>query len=154
MHKTKNLHEKIVIFSLKKRLLFFSIRSGQLSYFDTHFCGAESNNDTKTIFVFSFIIKTKKFTPKLHISHLINGWCWVFLALCLMLYLCICVFLYLYFCICAFDTWEYHFWYTWTILFSKIYYMLGLSGTLSYAVFVYLCVCVFVYLYLGWEGLY
>ena len=74
MHKTKNLHEKIVIFSLKKRLLFFSIRSGQLSYFDTHFCGAESNNDFKTIFVFSFIIKTKKFTPKLHISHLINGW--------------------------------------------------------------------------------
>ena len=71
--------------------------------------------------------------------------CWVFLALCLMLYLCICVFLYLYFCICAFDTWEYHFWYTWTILFSKIYYMLGLSGTLSYAVFVYLCVCVFVF---------
>ena len=80
--------------------------------------------------------------------------CWVFLALCLMLYLCICVFLYLYFCICAFDTWEYHFWYTWTILFSKIYYMLGLSGTLSYAVLVCLCVCVFVYLYLGWEGLY
>ena len=29
--------------------------------------------------------------------------------------------------------------------------MLGLSGTLSYAVFVYLCVCVFVYLYLGNE---
>ena len=77
--------------------------------------------------------------------------CWVFLAHCLMLYLCNCVFLYLYFCICAFDTWEYHFWYTWTILFSKIYHMLGLSGTLSYAVFVYLCVCVFVYLYLGWE---
>ena len=76
--------------------------------------------------------------------------CWVFLALCLMLYLCICVFLYLYFCICAFDTWEYHFWYTWTILFSKLYYMLGLSGTLSYAVFVYcvfvyLCICIFVF---------
>ena len=45
-------------------------------------------------------------------------------------------------------TWEYHFWYTWTILFSKIYYMLGLSGTLSYAVFVYLCICVVVFLYL------
>ena len=42
-------------------------------------------------------------------------------------------------------TWEYHFWYTWTILFSKIYHMLGLSGTLSYAVFVYLCICIFVY---------
>ena len=45
-------------------------------------------------------------------------------------------------------TWEYHFWYTWTILFSKIYHMLGLSGTLSYAVFVYLCIFVFVFLYL------
>ena len=65
----------------------------------------------------------------------------------LIVYLCICVFVYLYFCICAFDTWEYHFWHPWTILFSKIYHMVGLSGTLSYAVFVYLCVCVFVYLY-------
>ena len=45
-------------------------------------------------------------------------------------------------------TWEYHFWYTWTILFSKIYHMLGLSGTLSYAVFVYLCIFVFVFVYL------
>ena len=39
-------------------------------------------------------------------------------------------------------------WYPWTILFSKIYHMLGLSGTLPYAVFVYLCICVFVFLYL------
>ena len=39
-----------------------------------------------------------------------------------------------------------------TILFSKIYYMVGFSGTLSYAVFVYLCVCVFGYLYLRfWQ---
>ena len=53
----------------------------------------------------------------------------------------------LYLCICTFDKWEYHFWYPWTILFSKIYHMLGLSGTLPYAVFVYLCICVFVYLY-------
>ena len=33
------------------------------------------------------------------------------------------------------------------ILFPKIYHMLGLSGTLSYAVFVYLRIVVFVYLY-------
>ena len=51
--------------------------------------------------------------------------CWVFLALCHMLYLCICVYVYLcilYFCIFnwVFDTWEYHFCYPWTILFSKI----------------------------------
>ena len=58
---------------------------------------------------------------------------------------CICVFVYLYLCICAFDPWEYHFWYPWTILFSKIYHMLGLSGTSSYAVFVYLCICIFVF---------
>ena len=58
-------------------------------------------------------------------------------------YLCICVF-----CICAFDTWDYHFWYPWTILFSKICHTLGLSGTLPYAVFVYLYICVFVFLYL------
>ena len=30
----------------------------------------------------------------------------------------------------------------------KIYYMLGLSGTSSYDVFVYMCICVFVLLYL------
>merc|ERR1712020_372956 len=65
------------------------------------------------------------------------GTCWVFLALRHMLYLCI---LYLYFCICMFDTWEYDFWYPSTILSSKIYHMLGLSGTLSYAVFVCLCI--------------
>ena len=37
------------------------------------------------------------------------------------------------------------FWYPWTILSSKIYNMLGLSGTLSYNVFVYLyfCICLF-----------
>ena len=70
--------------------------------------------------------------------------CWVFLALRHMLYLCI---LYLYFCICAFDTWEYNFWNPWTILFSKIYHMLGLSGTSSYAVFVYLCICVCVFVH-------
>ena len=52
---------------------------------------------------------------------------------------CICVFVYLYFCICMFDTWEYHFWYPWTMLFSKICHMLGLSGTSLYAVFVCLC---------------
>ena len=48
-------------------------------------------------------------------------------------------------CICAFDTWEYNFWYPWTILFLRIYCMLGLSGTSSYAVFVYLylCICTF-----------
>jgi len=71
--------------------------------------------------------------------------CWVFLALRHMLYLCI---LYLYFCICAFDTWEYNFWNPWTILFSKIYHMLGLSGTSSYAVFVYLCILYLYFLYL------
>ena len=32
-----------------------------------------------------------------------------------------------------------------TLLFSKIYHMLGLSGTLSNAVFVYLCICIFVF---------
>ena len=72
---------------------------------------------------------------------------WVFLALPHMLYLCICVFVNLYFCICAFGTWEYNFWYPWTILFSKIYHMLGLSGTSSYAVFVYLCICICVFVY-------
>ena len=41
--------------------------------------------------------------------------------------------------------WECNFWYPWTILFSKICHMLGLSGTLSYAVFVYLCICIFVF---------
>ena len=71
--------------------------------------------------------------------------CWVFLALPHMLYLCICVFVNLYFCICAFSTWEYNFWYPWTILFSKIYHMFGLSGTWSYAVFVYLCICEFIF---------
>ena len=33
----------------------------------------------------------------------------------------------------------------WTILFSKIFHMFGLSGTLSYAVFVCLCICIFVF---------
>ena len=61
-------------------------------------------------------------------------------------YLCIYVFVYLYFCICAFDTWEYNFLHPCTILFSKIYHMLGLSGNSSYAVFVYLCIYVFMYL--------
>ena len=60
----------------------------------------------------------------------------------------ICLFVYLYLCICTFDTWEYHFWYPWTILFSKIYHILGLSGTSSYAVFVYFCISVFVFVYL------
>ena len=60
----------------------------------------------------------------------------------------VCSFVYLYFCICMFDTCDYNFWYPWTILFSKIYHMLGLSGNSSYAVFVYLCIYVFVYLYL------
>ena len=31
--------------------------------------------------------------------------------------------------------------------------MLGLSGTLSYAVFVYLCICVFVFVYLSMRHL-
>ena len=57
---------------------------------------------------------------------------------------CIFVCVYLFFCICMFDTWEYDFCYRWTILSSKIYHMLGLSGTSSYAVFVYLCI---LYLY-------
>ena len=54
----------------------------------------------------------------------------------------------LYFYISLFDSWECHSWYPWTILSSKIYNMLGLSGTLSYTVFVYLCISVFVFLYL------
>ena len=41
---------------------------------------------------------------------------------------------------CMFDTWEYGFCYRWTILSSKIYHMLGLSGTSS---MLYLCLCVF-----------
>ena len=57
-------------------------------------------------------------------------------------YLCICVIVFLYL---RFDTWEHNFWYPWTILFSKIYHMLGFSGTSSYAVFVYLCICIFVF---------
>ena len=57
-------------------------------------------------------------------------------------YLCI---LYLYFCICMFDTREYHFWYPWTILFSKICHMMGLYGTVN---MLYLCICVFVFVYL------
>ena len=32
---------------------------------------------------------------------------------------------------------QHHFWYPWTILFSKMYHLFGLSGTSSYAVFVY-----------------
>ena len=62
----------------------------------------------------------------------------VFLALRHMLYLCI-----LYLCFVLFDTQKYNFWYSWTILFSKIWHMLGLSGTSSYAVFVYLCIWIF-----------
>ena len=61
---------------------------------------------------------------------------------------CICVFCICIFCVCASDTWEYHFWYAWTILFSKIYHMLGLSSTSSYAVFVYLCILYLYFLYL------
>merc|ERR1712173_524897 len=34
------------------------------------------------------------------------------------------------------------------ILFSKIYHILGLSGTSSYAVFVYLCICICVFAHL------
>ena len=60
---------------------------------------------------------------------------------------CICVFVYLYFCICAFGTRKYHFWDPFSILFSKIYHILGLSSTWSFSVFVYLCICVFVFLY-------
>ena len=71
--------------------------------------------------------------------------CWVFLALRHMLYLCICVFVYVYFCICVFDTCEYHFWYPWTILFSKICHMMGLYGTVN---MLYLCICLFVFVYL------
>ena len=74
--------------------------------------------------------------------------CWVFLALRHMLYLCICVFCICIFCICVFDTWEYYFWYPWTILFSKIYHMLGLSSTSSYAIFAYLCILYLYFLYL------
>ena len=40
---------------------------------------------------------------------------------------------------------EYNSWHPWTILFSKICHMLGLSGTSSYAVFVYWCACIFVF---------
>merc|ERR1711981_1255583 len=57
---------------------------------------------------------------------------------------CIFVCVYLYFCICMFDTWEYDFCYPCTTPSSKIYHMLGLSDTSSYAVFVYLCI---LYLY-------
>ena len=57
-------------------------------------------------------------------------WHFVICCICVFVCLCVCVFVYLYFCICAFDTWEYHFWHPWTILFSKIYHMVGLSGTL------------------------
>ena len=51
--------------------------------------------------------------------------------------LCICVFVYLHFCICLFGIWEYHLWYPWIILFSKICHMLGVSGTSLYTEFVY-----------------
>ena len=57
-------------------------------------------------------------------------WHFVICCICVFVCLCVCVFVYLYFCICAFDTWEYHFWHPWTILFSEIYHMVGLSGTL------------------------
>ena len=46
-----------------------------------------------------------------------------------------------------------HFWYPWTILFSKKCHMLGLSGTLSFAVFVYLRISVFVYVYFVFSSL-
>ena len=51
---------------------------------------------------------------------------------------CMCVFLYLYFCIYLFYTWEYNFWYHWTILFSKICHFVICS--ICVFVFVYLCV--------------
>ena len=66
---------------------------------------------------------------------------YVFLALCHIVSLCICVIVYLcicIFCVFVFDTREYNFSFPWTIPFSKMHHMLGLSGTLSYAVFVYL----------------
>ena len=44
--------------------------------------------------------------------------------------------------------WESNFWDPWSILLSKIYHLLGLSGTLSYAVFVYLCICIYVFAHL------
>ena len=51
----------------------------------------------------------------------------------------------LYFGVCMFDTWKYNFWYPWTILFSRIWHMLGVSGSSWYAAFVYLnfCICMF-----------
>ena len=63
---------------------------------------------------------------------------------CICVFVCLCI-LYLYFCICMFDTREYHFWYPWTILFSKICHMMGLYGTVN---MLYLCICVFVFVYL------
>ena len=63
------------------------------------------------------------------------------------------VFVYLYFRICALDTREYHFSYPWTIFFSKIYHMLGLSCTLSCFGFVYLCICAPVFLHLCMRDL-
>ena len=50
-------------------------------------------------------------------------------SFCYLVIWCICVFVYLYFRICMFDSWEYHFWYPWTILFSKIYHILDRSVT-------------------------
>ena len=41
------------------------------------------------------------------------------------------------FCICAFDTWKWNFLYLWTILISKIYHMLVLSGTSSCCISVF-----------------
>ena len=40
---------------------------------------------------------------------------------------------------------QHHFCYPWTILFSKIYHLFGLSGTSSYAVFVYFVFVFFVF---------
>ena len=62
---------------------------------------------------------------------------------------CICVLVYLYFCICSLGTWEYHFWYPWTILFFKNIPHVGSFWHFiicCICVFVYLCICVFVYL--------
>ena len=76
----------------------------------------------------------------------------VILSYAVFVYLCFCEFLFVYLCICicVFDSPEYHVWCPWTLGFSKIQHMLGISGTSSQAVFVYLwiCNCIFVYLWI------
>ena len=42
-----------------------------------------------------------------------------------------------YFCICAIDTWEYHFWYPWTILFFK---NMPFVGSFQHSVIYCMCV--------------